>query len=176
MKRPLWSARVIGILLSALAVGCPGEPGIALGQQAMGVSRAAGGHILFSWVSCRGEYLERVRLFLVVGHDPAVADEDDPVLWDIHGMQGAQPTPSQIVVGDTPRGFEEAKPLRVPIRSGKEYAILIDSNVSRGLDVVVFDPASLKADRIFSMGTYHTEQDFRERGREKCASPTAPNS
>lgn len=169
-----WSATVIGILLSALAVSC--DPNIALGQQAMGVSKAAGDRVLLSWVSCPGEYLERVRLFLVVGDDAAVGDENDRVLWEIAAIKGAQPTPSQIVVGDTPPGFEEAKPLRSPIRPGEQYAILIDSNVSRGLDVAVFDPASLRADRIFSMDAYHSEQEFRARGREKCVTPLAPNS
>jgi len=173
LKRLGWSRIAIGVLLSALAVGC--DPYIALGQQAVGVSRAAGGHVLVRWVSCRGEVLERVRLILVVGDDPAVGDEDDRVLWEIVAIEGAQPTPSQIVVGDTPPGFEEVKPLTVPIRPGQPYAIFIDSNQARGLDAVEFDLASLRADRIFSMDAYYTEQEFRERGREKCATPPAPN-
>lgn len=169
-----WSPRIVtGVLLSALAVGC--DPYIGLGQQAMGVSRAAGGHVLLRWVSCRGEVLERVRLILVVGDDPAVGDEDDRVLWEIVASKGVQPTPSRIVVGDTPRGFEEAKPLTVPIRPGQPYAIFIDSNYARGLDVVEFDLGSLRADRIFSMDAYYTEQEFRERGREKCAPPPSLN-
>lgn len=174
MKELGWSPRVvISVLLSALAMGC--DPYIALGQQAMGVSRAVGGQVLLRWVSCHGEVLERVQLILVVGVDPAVGDENDRVLWEIVAIKGAQPTPTRIVVGDTPPGFEEAKPLTSPIRSGRPYAILIDSNQARGLDALEFDPASLRANRIFSMDAYYTKQEFQERGREKCAMPPAPN-
>jgi hypothetical protein len=165
---------VVGVLLSVVAVSC--DPYVGLGSQAIGVSRAPGGHVLLRWVPCRGEVLERVRLFLVVGDDPAVGDEDDRVLWEIVAIEGAQPTPSRILVGDTRPGFEETKPLKVPIRPGKPYVIFIDSNFARGLDAVEFDLASLRADRIFSMDAYYTETEFRERGMEKCATPPARNS
>lgn len=168
------SAIGVGVLLSALPVSC--DPYIGLGSQAIGVSRAAGGQVLVRWVSCRGEVLERVQLILVVGDDPAVGDEDDPVLWEVVAIEGAQPTPARIVVGDTPPGFEEAKPLTSPIRPGRPYAILIDSNQARGLDALEFDPASLRADRIFSMDAYYTEKEFRERGREKCAPSPSPKT
>jgi hypothetical protein len=164
---------VIGVLLSALAVGC--DPYIGLGSQAIGVSRAAGEQVLLRWVSCGGEVLERVQLILVVGDDPAVGDEDDPVLWEIVAIEGAQPTPSRILVGDSPPGFEEVKPLTSPIRRGRPYAVLIDSNQARGLDALEFDLAKLRADRIFSMDAYYTEEEFRERGREKCAIRPTPN-
>jgi hypothetical protein len=124
----------------------------------------------------RGEVLERVQLIQVVGDDPAVGDEDDPVLWEIVANKGAQTTPARIVVGDTPPGFDVAKPLTSPIRPGRPYAILIDSNLSRGLAALEFDLGSLKADRVLSTGGYYTEREFREQGTEKCVTPPAPNS
>jgi len=174
LKGLRWSAIVTGVLVSALVVSC--DPYIGLGSQAIGVSRAAGGQVLLRWVSCRGEVLERVQFIQVVSDDPAVGDEDDPVLWEIVAIEGAQTTPARIVVGDTPPGFEEAKPLTSPIRPGRPYAILIDSNQARGLDALEFDLASLKADRILSTGGYYTEREFRERGREKCVPPSDRNS
>ncbi len=171
----LGSSRIfVGVVLSALAVGC--DPYIGLANQAVGVSRAAGGQVLVRYVFCSGEVLERVQLILVVGDDPALGDENDRVLWQIVAIKGAQPTASQIIVGDTPRGFDEAMPLTGPMRPGQQYAILIDSNRWRGIVMQDFDLASLRADRIFSMQGYYTEQEFRERGREKCATPPTLNS
>jgi hypothetical protein len=174
LKGLRWPAIVAGVLLSAMVASC--DPTIGLGSQAIGVSSAAGGQVLLRWVSCRGEVLERVQLIHVVGDDPAVGDEDDPVLWEIVANKGAQTTPARIVVGDTPPGFDEAKPLTSPIRPGRPYAILIDSNLSRGLAALEFDLGSLKADRVLSTGGYYTEREFREQGTEKCVTPVAPNS
>ena len=174
MKGLRWPAIVAGVLLSAMVASC--DPSIGLGSQAIGISSAAGGQVLLRWVSCRGEVLERVQLIRVMGDDPAVGDEDDPVLWEIVAIQGAQTTPTRIVVGDTPPGFEEAKPLTSPIRPGRPYAILVDSNQVRGLSALEFDLGSLKADRILSTRGYYTVREFRVQGMEKCVTPPAPNS
>lgn len=142
--------------IAMLLAGC----GLFEQIQRIGVStEGEGPGLLVHHVPCPGEVLTGITL--AVG-DP---EEGGAVLWQVRGTGGGGPYP----VGTTPPGFEETVLLReIPPGTQLHLEVATRQGALTRTSSLSFDPASLEAGRILTLGGTKDPATFERDARETC--------
>lgn len=115
-------------------------------------------------VPCEGQEIASVELLDTARSDHP-GGEDDVVLWRVVARRPG-PEAFVTVIGQAPEGFDTTVPLAASLDADPEYTLFI--NGSGGGGAIVFQPGTLRADRVESATGQRTIDGFMEYADEGC--------